>query len=298
MATTSLGTYRVPYRPGTSVEVTRDHLTHEPPTRIDMHGVGGSKPYHIVAAASGVIRFIVDRFSANRPGKTPCNNNYVWIEHDNGEWTKYSHLTKGSVTGVGGLAVGDRVTAGTFLGFEDDVGCASGEHLHFEVAVPIDASDPIDDDGFIRGGTARNRIPRICGIAGPFFVDGETYRAVACPAVVVRPSVVTFGSVAPGSTSQRTVTVTNLAGRDITVALAAPPAGSVFTWTAFNRVVRHQTETSVTVTFRPRSSAIERATLRFTSTAAGSPHTVGLLGKGIGGFPTPGPFDERPTAAA
>ncbi len=82
------------------------------------------------------------------------------------------------------------------------------------------------------------------------------------------------------------------------MALAVPPAGSVFTWTAFNRVVRHQTEISVTVTFRPRSSAIERATLRFTSTAAGSPHTVGLLGKGIGGFPTPGPFDERPTAAA
>jgi len=45
-----------------------------------------------MAAADGVIRFIVDKFSENRSGQTPCNNNYVWIEHADNEWTKYSHL--------------------------------------------------------------------------------------------------------------------------------------------------------------------------------------------------------------
>ena len=43
-----------------------------------------------------------------------------------------------------GLSVGDSVSAGTFLGCEDDVGCASGTHLHFEVGVPEDPADPID----------------------------------------------------------------------------------------------------------------------------------------------------------
>ena len=153
MAAISAGTYRIPYQNGTTVEITGDHLTHDPPTRIDMKGVAGSEPYRLVAAADGVIRFIVDQFGANRPDGNPCNNNYVWIEHDNGEWTKYSHMTKRSVTRDAGLSVGQRVRAGTFLGFEDDIGCAHGEHLHFEVAVPIDPDDPIDDDGFIRGGS-------------------------------------------------------------------------------------------------------------------------------------------------
>jgi murein DD-endopeptidase MepM/ murein hydrolase activator NlpD len=178
--TMSSGRYRIPYKSGTLAEVTNDHLTHEPKTRIDMVGKVGDTPYRIVAAADGVIRFIVDRFSENRPGESPCNNNYVWIEHPNGEWTKYSHMTEGSVTGDAGLAVGDRVEAGIFLGYEDDVGCASGTHLHFEVAVPEDPDDPIDAEGFIRGGSARNRIPRICGIPHQTLVKGITYKAESC----------------------------------------------------------------------------------------------------------------------
>jgi hypothetical protein len=287
MATPSAGTYRIPYQSGTNVEVTRDHLSHEPPTRIDMHGVDGDEPYRIVAAADGVIRFLVDRFSEQRPDRTPCNNNYVWIEHDNGEWTKYSHMRHRSTSRDAGLAVGDRVRAGTFLGFEGAVGCAHGEHLHFEVGVPIDPDDPIDDDGFLRGGSARNRIPRICGISGQTFVDGETYRAASCTPVVIVPTVVSFGSVRPGTSSRRTVTVTNLSGRDMTLSLAASPAGSVFQWSGFSRRLHQGDATSIQVTFTPRSSAIERATLRLTSNAAGSPHTVGLVGKGVGGFPTP-----------
>ena len=175
MARLSRGIYRIPYAPGTEVEVTRDHLTHDPRYRIDMHGVGGDEPYRIVAAAAGVIRYI-----ENRPGQSPCNNNYVWIEHPNGEWTKYSHMTQDSVTVDAGLAVGDEVGAGTFLGCEDDVGCASGEHVHFEVAHPEDPGDPIDADGFLVNGNADNRIARICELDGEVFVDGQRYVAGRC----------------------------------------------------------------------------------------------------------------------
>ena len=180
MADLSRGVYRIPYADGTRVKITNDHLTHEPLTRIDMEGVSDDKPYRLVAAATGTIRFIVDGFSENRPDQSPCNNNYVWIEHPNGEWTKYSHMTKASVTGDAGLSVGDQVNRGTFLGFEDDVGCAHGTHLHFEVGVPEDPSDPINEEGGLRGGSDENRIPRICGIPGGIFEKGQIHTVAPC----------------------------------------------------------------------------------------------------------------------
>jgi hypothetical protein len=64
-----------------------------------------------------------------------------------------------------------------FSGYEGEVGCASGPHLHFEVAVPEDPADPIDAEGCIRGGSARNRVPRICGISDQTLVEGTRYQA-------------------------------------------------------------------------------------------------------------------------
>lgn len=183
MVRLSRGIYRIPYAPGTEVKVTSDHLTHDPRYRIDLKAVDGPEPYRVVAAADGVVRFIVDRFSENRPGKTPCNNNYVWIEHPNGEWTKYSHMTKDSVSVDARLSVGDHVTAGTFLGCEDDVGCAHGEHLHFEVAHPADPGNAIDADGYLVNGNAYNRIPRVCELDADVFVEGQRLRAARCHAL-------------------------------------------------------------------------------------------------------------------
>lgn len=177
----STNVYRIPYADGTKVRVSRDHLSHTPPGRIDMGGRDGTKPYRVVAAADGHIRFIVDSFSEHVDSSSgdPCTNNYVWIEHANGEWTKYSHMTQSSTTQTAGLTVGQFVRAGTFLGFEDNVGCATGEHLHWEVGVPR-ATDPITTTGgFLRDNEdgKRNRIPRICGIAGEVFVAGRNYIA-------------------------------------------------------------------------------------------------------------------------
>ena len=145
----SAGLYVIPFSAGTDVKVTGDHLTHNPPNRIDMVGLNGDD--RITAAAAGTIRFIQDGFSEKRPGGSPCNNNYVWIEHANGEWTKYSHMRKNSVGVDAGLDVGDTVQTGRFLGIQSDVGCASGKHLHFQVSVPASAASPIDSQGFMSG---------------------------------------------------------------------------------------------------------------------------------------------------
>ena len=179
-AQNSQGVYRIPYASGTSVRITGDHLTHNPTNRIDMVGAGGTEPYRIVAAGNGIIRYIVDTNTVNcTTNGCSAFNNYVWIEHPNGEWTKYSHMRTGTTRGKAGLSVGMQICAGTYLGDEGDIGFASGEHLHFEVAVPNDPRDPINPvGGFIKG---VNLIPRVCGIPNGRYVDGDTYVAEGCP---------------------------------------------------------------------------------------------------------------------
>jgi hypothetical protein len=129
----SHGFYRIPYDDGISFRVSRDHVTHTPPIKEDWItvGFGPLANMEIVAAADGRVRIIRDHFTvccsdaANDINCSGCNN-FVWIEHSNGEWTKYSHFTTGSVTGAAGLDTNDCVVQGQFLGYEGDVGHTSG----------------------------------------------------------------------------------------------------------------------------------------------------------------------------
>jgi hypothetical protein len=153
LAPKSQGFYSFPYEAGTTVHVTNDAITHNPENRIDMSGTSGG-PYSVVAAAAGQV-------------------NYIWIAHSNGEWTKYTHIATDSATNEAGLSVGDWVRAGQFIGIESDVGCATGDHVHFEVAIPNDLGDPIwPSGGYIKG---INLNPKVCGIPGQTFVAGEDY---------------------------------------------------------------------------------------------------------------------------
>lgn len=168
LAPKSQGFYSFPYEAGTTVHVTNDSITHDPDNRIDMSGTSGG-PYKVVAAAAGRVKYVVDYHT----GTGCANNNYIWIAHSNGEWTKYSHIATGSATSQAGIAVGDWVQAGQFIGIEGDVGCATGDHVHFEVGVPDDLSDPIQaSGGYIKG---INLDPKVCGIAGQTFVAGQNY---------------------------------------------------------------------------------------------------------------------------
>ena len=174
----SNGIYRIPFANGTEVTITNDHFNHCPRGRIDMVGNNGSS---IVAAADGWIRFIEDDNTQQCDcGETFCLNNYIWMEHANGEWTKYTHMQTNSVPGT--LDIGDWVTAGTFLGTEGEVGCASGVHLHFEVAQPVDTNTLVIslDGGYFDGNWAKNVIPVICDIAGNVFEEDEDYVAANC----------------------------------------------------------------------------------------------------------------------
>jgi murein DD-endopeptidase MepM/ murein hydrolase activator NlpD len=185
----SQGAYRLPYENGTRVKVFDDFTTHRPAGRIDLLGMEG-RQHRIVAAAPGRVVAIQDTHGEQQPGRTAaeCRNNYVWLEHANGEWTNYSHLAEGSVTQRARLSVGDTVKAGDYLGDEAAVGCAMLVHLHFEVAVP-DEESPIDGAGFLRDndGGKRERNPRFCGIDGGTVVKGVTYEAVPCSGATPSP---------------------------------------------------------------------------------------------------------------
>lgn len=214
-AATSTGIYRLPYADGTEVTVTNWHHDHN--VAYDMSAGLGSE---VVAAASGWIRAIVDHHG-HEPGagdgldvqvppqlqddalehacgnNDPANtvwggncgwyNNYVWIEHPNGEYTKYSHL--GTDTVSANWSEGDWIEAGEVIGLENDIGAAStagGEpgdrapHLHWEVAVPDTPGMPVTWDelgGFIDDGA--RVIARVCDIPGQELVEGD-YGAAPC----------------------------------------------------------------------------------------------------------------------
>lgn len=188
--TPSEGIYRLPYDDATDVKVFDDFTSHRPQGRIDFFAVNGSKPYRVVAAAAGRVVAIQDAYGEQQSGRAAadCHNNYVWIAHPNGEWSNYSHLARGSVTGLAKLKVGSEVQAGTLLGYEAAVGCAMLEHVHFEVAVP-NPQNPIDSGGFLldNDGGRREHKPRFCHIAGETVVKGETYRARPCEESASKP---------------------------------------------------------------------------------------------------------------
>jgi hypothetical protein len=220
----STGIYRIPYIDGSSVRVTRDHHDHTPVDRIDM--AGENADFLLVAAASGIIRAIVDHHGDSNglgdglaaDGVTPqfngddslehdCNddvdgdgnripnsvvvglcsqyNNYVWIEHPNGEWTKYTHFATGSVT-ANNWAVGDWIEAGDVLGVESNIGFSSGRHLHFEVGLPFDPTNltpftPLGGFMVLQNNSfGINLVPRVCDIPNNLYVTNDWYTAGPC----------------------------------------------------------------------------------------------------------------------
>lgn len=193
LAIDSDGVYRLPYANGTRITIDSDGDPTNHRNAADLNGSGGG-PYRIVAASDGWIRRITDsNTGTGRTSSSPggCRNNFVWIEHDNGEWTKYSHFVTDSVTdpvsqGGAGLRLNQRVTAGTFLGIEGDVGCAQGAHLHFEVARPQGGAAGIQADGFLANIDADRRTPRICNISGRRLQASSSYTAESVPGPLPR----------------------------------------------------------------------------------------------------------------
>lgn len=179
----SNGIYRIPYQDNIMVHVTNDHIKHCPRGAIDMSGDSGDSEYNIVAAASGWIRAISDSHNQQCTCNNGdnCDNNYVWMEHPNGEWTKYTHVRYHTASDLHNE--GDWVTVGSVIGVEGTVGCSTGDHCHFEVAVPFAGVDDLYFDsggGWIDKDSAMNLVPLFCNVPGYIMKSGESYFAADC----------------------------------------------------------------------------------------------------------------------
>jgi Abnormal spindle-like microcephaly-assoc'd, ASPM-SPD-2-Hydin len=100
----------------------------------------------------------------------------------------------------------------------------------------------------------------------------------------ISPSTITFGSLPLGTVGTRTLTIENATGVTVSLSIAAPAAGSHFSWQPFSGTLLNGAKRTVTVQFGPVPQGISQGTLTVTSSAPGSPHRIGLLGKSLGGF--------------
>ena len=92
---------------------------------IDIPGALGS---NVSAAAYGIIRFA---------GPAGSYGNMIEIDHGNGLTTRYAHLYRVLV------AIGSPVTQGQAIALMGSTGRSTGSHLHFEVRVHGQATEPL-----------------------------------------------------------------------------------------------------------------------------------------------------------
>ncbi|EPG73964.1 peptidase, M23 family [Leptospira fainei serovar Hurstbridge str. BUT 6] len=87
----------------------------------------------VLAARDGTIVETEDRFSVGKIDPTLIDKaNRIIIAHSDGTVAIYGHLKKEGVL----VKPGDRVVAGSKIGFSGNTGYSSGPHLHFEVYRP------------------------------------------------------------------------------------------------------------------------------------------------------------------
>lgn len=86
---------------------------------IDIAGTGYGSP--IYAANNGII--------INK-GWGGSYGNYIQIDHNNGFYTLYAHMS-----GFANVSIGETVTRGQTIGYVGMTGAATGPHLHYEIRV-------------------------------------------------------------------------------------------------------------------------------------------------------------------
>ena len=97
---------------------------------IDISGTGFGSP--IYASREGTVVSLVNTCANFGSYRNSCGNtygNHVVIQHNNGMYTMYAHLTKDVK-----VSVGQQVGRGSVIGFMGSSGSSTGAHLHFGVS--------------------------------------------------------------------------------------------------------------------------------------------------------------------
>jgi murein DD-endopeptidase MepM/ murein hydrolase activator NlpD len=81
----------------------------------------------VTAARDGIVVKVEARFEDGN--RTAGQENFMFIDHGDGTFGRYYHLTKDGVL----VGVGKRVLAGQVIGRSGNTGASAGPHLHFDV---------------------------------------------------------------------------------------------------------------------------------------------------------------------
>jgi murein DD-endopeptidase MepM/ murein hydrolase activator NlpD len=81
----------------------------------------------VVAARSGRVVAVEERHEDGN--RTPGEENYVFIRHDDATFSRYYHLSREGVL----VDEGERVKRGQQIGLSGNTGASAGPHLHFDV---------------------------------------------------------------------------------------------------------------------------------------------------------------------
>ena len=129
--------YRLPFEDGTSYPVTQAFGTRltSHNNRENLYAVDFAMPVGspIVAARDGVV---IDVMMGHEEGGYDIRYldkaNTIAIAHDDGTVAEYAHLARGTPM----VYAGQRIAAGTLIGYSGNSGYSSGPHLHFIVSRP------------------------------------------------------------------------------------------------------------------------------------------------------------------
>lgn len=134
--------YRLPYKKGEAYRVGQGYngsFSHSGDIRYSVDFVMPVKT-QVYAARGGRVVQIYER--SNQGGsakKFKDKANYVVIEHNDGTFGEYAHLSKNGVL----VSLGQKVYEGQLIGLSGNTGYSSGPHLHFMVVrVKGDGSNP------------------------------------------------------------------------------------------------------------------------------------------------------------
>jgi len=89
--------------------------------------IGAPRGTRVVAAADGTV---VETVSYCVEGRISCGGrygNYIVIQHSNGTFTRYAHLSRVNIE------VGEQVSKGEKIGASGNTGHSTGPHLHFQI---------------------------------------------------------------------------------------------------------------------------------------------------------------------
>lgn len=91
-----------------------------------------ASPCYILSIASGTVTYV---------GYSSTRGYYVEILHDNGKYSRYLHLLKGSIK----VKKNQVINRGTVLGYMGNSGASEGIHLHLAILSKISGVDVYED---------------------------------------------------------------------------------------------------------------------------------------------------------